>query len=142
MTHVVEAGHPLASQSAISFAELERHRRLTFSAHVNKLPTAEYLRAAQTWRAENYMALLEMVRAGMGWATVPRQLVQNSLSRGALVELSLAAYPHTDWHVGVDLLWSKKTRFNRVEQWLKSSFEAQPISDAIEGQRINPGVSS
>src|SRR5690606_1184003 len=108
------------------FAELELHRRLTFSAHVNKLPTAEYLRASKTWRAENYMAILEMVRAGMGWATVPRQLIRESLRQGSLVELSLAAYPHTDWHVGVDLLWAKSRRFNRVEQWLKNRFETHP----------------
>lgn len=65
------------------------------------------------------MALVEMVRAGLGWATLPRQLVQRELAAGELVELQLAAYPHTDWLVGVDLLWQRRHGRGQAQRWLR-----------------------
>jgi len=62
---------------------------------------------------------VEMVRGGLGWATLPRQLVQRELDSGELIELQLEAYPHTDWLVGVDLLWHQKRRPGRAAQWLR-----------------------
>ncbi|SPR97751.1 LysR family transcriptional regulator (fragment) [Cupriavidus taiwanensis] len=72
------------------------------------------------WRAESYLALVEMVKSGLGWATLPRQLVREALARGELVELDLAAYPYTDWLVGVDLIWAESARpRGRAGQWLR-----------------------
>lgn len=39
---------------------------------------------------------------------------------GDLVELQLAAYPHTDWLVGVDLLWPRRPGSGVAERWLKA----------------------
>ncbi len=119
MVHVTHPAHPLAQLSQVSFADLHAHRRLAFSAHASKLPSSEYLRAPQLWQAESYMALLEMVRAGLGWATLPRQLIHRELASGDLVELQLAAYPHTDWLVGVDLLWPRRQGRGKAKRWLK-----------------------
>lgn len=122
MVHVSHPQHPLAQMAQVSFADLHAHRRLAFSAHADKLPSSEYLRATQMWQAESYLALLEMVRAGLGWATLPRQLIQRELASGELVELQLSAYPHTDWLVGVDLLWARQQRGGKAERWLKEHF--------------------
>lgn len=108
MVHVAARSHPLAAlQQTVSFADLHRHRRLAFSAHSERLPTTEYLGATQCWRAESYLALLEMTRAGLGWTTLPRRLIQRELESGELVALQLDAYPHTDWLLGVDLIWNR-----------------------------------
>ncbi|MDT8894396.1 LysR family transcriptional regulator [Halomonas sp. I1] len=119
MAHVCHHDHPLAHFDPVSFTELRSHRHLVFSSHDNTLPSSEYLRATKTWKAESYFALIEMTKHGLGWATLPRQLVRRELEEGVLVELPLAAYPHTDWLVGVDLLWNKQKPSGEVETWLR-----------------------
>lgn len=120
MVHVTHPEHPLAALPKVGFTDLHAHRRLAFSAHANKLPSSEYLRATQMWQAESYLALMEMVRAGLGWATLPRQLIRRELDSGELVELQLAAYPHTDWLVGVDLIWPLRQGPGKAQRWLRS----------------------
>lgn len=127
MTHVCNPGFALARQSPVSFADLNAHRRLAFAAHADKLPSSEYLRAGQLWQAESYLALVEMVRAGLGWATLPRQLVQRELECGQLVELQLEAYPHTDWLVGVDLLWHCKRQPGPAARYLRESLQRSKV---------------
>lgn len=129
MSHVAASSHPLARQDGVSFAELHRHRRLAFSAHSEGLPSTEYLHAPRRWRAESYLALLEMTRAGLGWATLPRRLVLAELERGELVELRLEAYPHTDWLVGVDLLWNKSAPLGQAARWLRDELARSRITE-------------
>lgn len=129
LTHVVCKDHALASRGKLTFAELHAHRRLAFSAHSRGLPTSEYLDASCCWRAESYLALLEMTRSGLGWATLPRQLIAAELARGELVALDLVAYPHTEWQVGVDLVWKKAQALGMAATWLKKRIESQPIFD-------------
>lgn len=130
LAHVAARGHPLAQQPTVSFADLRAHRRLAFSAHSERLPTTEYLGATRCWRAESYLALLEMARAGLGWATLPRQLVLRELAAGELVELRLEAYPHTDWLLGVDLLWNKARPPGKAGAWLRDALARHKVSEA------------
>ncbi len=127
MLHVCHPAHPLAQMATVTFDDLHVHRRLAFSAHASKLPSSEYLRATQLWQAESYLALLEMVRAGLGWTTLPRQLIQRELARGELVELQLTAYPHTDWHVGVDMLWARQRPLDKAQRWLKERLQHNKV---------------
>lgn len=133
MVHVTHPSHPLASLDQVSFADLHAYRRLAFSAHANKLPTTEYLRSTRTWQAESYLALMEMVGNGLGWATLPRQLIREQLDKGELVELQLAAYPHTDWLVGVDLLWRKSGRPGRADRWLRERLQQHMVFEVGQG---------
>lgn len=130
MSHVVARAHPLAGAATVGFAELHRHRRLSFGAHGERLPSTEYLVGTRSWRAESYLALLELTRAGLGWATLPRQLVLRELASGELVELRLEAYPHTDWLVGVDLLWNKAQALGKAASWLRRELERFKVSEA------------
>lgn len=133
MVHVAHPSHPLASLDSVSFADLHAYRRLAFSAHASKLPTTEYLRATRTWQAESYLALMEMVGSGLGWATLPRQLIRNELDTGELVELQLSAYPHTDWLVGVDLLWRKSASRGRADRWLHYRLQQHMVFEVGRG---------
>ncbi|MFC7287951.1 LysR family transcriptional regulator [Herminiimonas glaciei] len=127
MVHITHPDHPLAKMEKVSFSDLHTHRHLAFSAHANKLPTTEYLRATKVWQAESYLALIEMVRACLGWATLPRQLIHRELEQGELVELQLEAYPFTDWLVGVDLLWQKRRNPSEAERWLRGQFQQNKV---------------
>lgn len=124
LTHVVGRGHPLATLGKVGFSDLHAHRRLAFRAHNQSLPTSEYLRAPQCWQAESYQALLEMARCGLGWASLPRQMIKRELAAGDLVELQLDAYPNTDWLLGVDVLWLKAAGLGPAAAWLKTRLRA------------------
>ncbi len=136
MLHVCHPNHPLAQLDNVTFDDLHVHRRLAFSAHASKLPSSEYLRSTQLWQAESYLALLEMVRAGLGWATLPRQLIQRELAKGELVELQLTAYPHTDWQIGVDLLWARQRPLGKAERWLKEKLQGNKVYELDRNGQI------
>ena len=127
LTHVVCKEHPLAQLRQVTFGDLHIHRRLVFGTHSHGLPTSEYLDSTYCWRVEGYLTLMEMTRSGLGWTTLPRQLIFGELERGELVELNLAAYPYTDWLVGVDLVWKKAEPMGAAAAWLKTRIEQQPI---------------
>lgn len=129
MAHVVARAHPLAALATVNFSDLHQHRRLAFSAHTERLPSTEYLDAPRCWRAESYLALLEMTRAGLGWATLPRMLVRRELAEGELVELQLGAYPHTDWLLGVDLLWNKTRPLGKAGGWLRAELARTKVAE-------------
>ncbi|MCW3478349.1 LysR family transcriptional regulator [Neisseriaceae bacterium JH1-16] len=119
LAHVAHRDHPLAQQAIVRFTDLHSARYLVFRAHQRKLPSSEYLEATRCWQAESYLALLEMTRSGLGWSTLPRRLIERELASDELVELQLEAYPHTDWLVGVDLLWCKTQPLGKAARWLK-----------------------
>jgi len=129
MAHVAAADHPLGRMERVGFGELRRHRRLVFSAHSERLPSSEYLGATRRWQAESHQALLEMARAGLGWATLPRLLVLRELAAGDLVELRLDAYPHTDWLIGVDLLWHKSQPPGQAAGWLRDELARFKVTE-------------
>jgi len=127
LVHVAHRDHPLAQQATVSFADLHGARHLVFGAHKRKLPSSEYLEATRCWQAESYLALLEMTRSGIGWTTLPRQLIHRELASGEFVELQLEAYPFTDWLVGVDLLWRRTQPLGKAASWLKERLERHKV---------------
>ncbi len=129
MSHVVSRDHPLAKPERVSFAQLRKHRRLAFSALGERLPSSEYLAAPRCWRAVSYTALLEMVRAGIGWATLPRTMILRELEEGQLVELRIEAYPNTDWLVAVDLLWNKAQQRSPAARWLQNELASFKVRE-------------
>lgn len=120
MVHVVSAGHPLAQQIPVSFADLHNWRHITFGLQEKKVATTEYLGSPMLWRVESYSAMLDAALAGLGWASLPREFVNRELRAGTLVELRQQEYPFTDWIVGVDLLWSKQAKAGKAQEWLRN----------------------
>lgn len=135
MTHVAHRDHPLAQVATPSFDELRGYRHLAYISHSSALPTSEYLQSTQTWHTDSYEALTALARSGLGWATLPRQLVLDEIRSGELVELRLDAYPFTDWIVSVDLIWRRGRRFGTVETWLLDRFRHHRVHElAADGQ--------
>lgn len=139
MSHVAHRDHPLAHIERPSFDDLRQHRRLANTAQARSLPTSEYVQALQTWTSDSYDALIALALAGVGWATVPRQLVSADLATGELVELDLEPYPHTDWLIPVDLLWRVDSRLSAAEEWLLERFRSTKIAEpASPGRSTTP----
>lgn len=118
MVHVVSSDHPLSKQLPVSFLDLHRWRHITFGEQQKKIPTTEYLSSPLVWRVESYSSMIDATIAGLGWSSIPRIFVQRELEDGVLTELKQKEYPHTDWIVGVDLLWSRKKPAGRAMKWL------------------------
>lgn len=127
LCHVAHRSHSLARQESVSFTDLQAYRHLAHSMHSRVMPTAEYLRPVQAWRADSYTAVIAMLRAGLGWATVPRQLILDDLESGEFVDLQLEAYPYTDYLVGVDLLWGRAVAFPEALVWLRDRLRREKI---------------
>ena len=56
-------------------------------------------------------------RPGLGGGT--RRLAAERLGSGHLVELSLEAYPFTQWKVGLDLIWHSAAKPGKAATWLR-----------------------
>jgi len=120
LANVARHDHPLARASRVRFAALADHLQLVLSGQTGHLLTSEYLKSPRQWQVQSQVALLELLRQGLGWAIVPRRLVAPELASGALVELQLEAYPHTQWIVGLDLLWKVAAKPGLAVAWLKA----------------------
>src|SRR5699024_183298 len=131
LCHVAHRDHPLARQQPVSFSDLQAYRHLAHPKHARAIPTSEYLQSVQTWYAESYEAVVALLRSRLGWATVPRQLIVNELRSGELVDLRLTAYPHTDFLVGIDLLWNRTVAQGTALTWLRERFASEPVVDTF-----------
>jgi len=122
VTMVVAArhDHALAQMSSVRFATLADHLQLVLSSQTRHLFTSGYLKSVQRWQVQSQAGLLGMLRAGLGWAIVPKWLVEAELASGELVDISLQAYPFTPWLIGLDLIWNVETKPGIVAAWLKS----------------------
>lgn len=119
MVHVVSATHPLAQCIPVSNADLHRWRYIAFGTPQHPIASTEFLGSPMVWRVESYNAMIEAATAGLGWASIPKIFIQRELLEGSLVELRQQEYPHTEWIVGVDLLWPKNHQHGNGMRWLK-----------------------
>lgn len=125
--NVVHKDHPLAALPEVSFEQLSQHRNLVYSPLQNVLPTSEYLNGPKQWRMESYLNLTHMLAAGLGWATVPKDLMNDAKVKGQLKELKLVSYPFTEWIVGVDLIWSSNHPLGKAAGWLRDALGTTPM---------------
>ncbi|MNE45978.1 LysR substrate binding domain protein [compost metagenome] len=84
------AEHPLAGQEEPITAELlASHNQISLHPPIHR--SVDWNDADDTgWKATHYREVLSMVSLGLGYAWVPRHLVQEELASGALVRLDLA----------------------------------------------------
>ncbi|SOY70830.1 LysR family transcriptional regulator [Cupriavidus taiwanensis] len=120
LMNVAHRDHPLARMEGIRFAQLADHLQLLLPAQVAHLQTSEYLKCPKRWHLQSQVALIDLLRQGIGWSMVPRRLIAAELASGELVELRLAAYPFTEWTAGLDLLWNAEANTGVVGAWLKA----------------------
>lgn len=136
LANIVATYHPLAQEKeAISFSVLHRYRQLVYAPHDRRLPTNEYLLTPLSWTTHSYSHLLDLLRQSFGWAIVPKHLVRHELASGELKELVLAAYPATEWLVGVDLIWSRSENLGLAGLWLREYLSTH-VCDMLENTEL------
>ncbi len=126
--NAVRHDHPLARLGTVRFAHLADHTQLFLTAQTSHLLTSEYLKSPRRWMVQSQATLLDLLERGLGWAIVPKRLVAQRLRSGELVELKLDAYPFTDWHVGLDMIWAIDAKPGVVATWLKAELGRTPVA--------------
>ena len=60
----------------------------------------------RVWLSDSYLATLDLVQAGVGWAWLPRPLVQPLIATGALTEVVFDNMA-SQMRLWVDIVWVK-----------------------------------
>jgi len=93
--HVTSPRHPLAAYGRpIPASELAKHIQLVLTDR-STLSSGKDLGvfSPRTWRLADLGAKHEFLRAALGWGSMPAELVETDLARGALVKIVLADAP-------------------------------------------------
>ncbi|XPV76274.1 MAG: LysR family transcriptional regulator [Desulfovibrio sp.] len=87
---VAHVDHPLASMKQITMDELALHRQLVSTGRNITGPLyVKWMHGRQLWRVESHFAIYDLVRTGVGWATLPEHIVKKSIENGSFVVLDL-----------------------------------------------------
>jgi DNA-binding transcriptional LysR family regulator len=109
---VVAPGHPLLSAGAPRLEDLIDHRQIVVAGrskvdHNGAERDPRFVHARDVWRVDSHLATLNLVQAGLGWAYLPRALVQPLVAAGSLVEIGFDNISNA-LRLWVDVVWSRE----------------------------------
>lgn len=85
---VVAPSHPLAAaKHAVDDSELREHVNIVLSDHTESTQGVSTSVGGSAWRINDSEVRRQLLRAGLGWARMPRHQIAEDLERGALVKL-------------------------------------------------------
>ncbi len=121
---VASPNHPLtraAAQGAVRPGQSRQHMQLVLADRSTLTQGREYaVLSSHTWRLGDLGAKHSLLKEGLGWGTMPREMVADDLERGSLVELDLPEKPGTRYTLGA--MWKRDTRLGPSTQWLIDAF--------------------
>ena len=126
MPLVVAPGHPLAQLAAPALADLGRYRQLLVTGRQPGVERERFRLSTTIWWAEGDLSVLELVKRGLGWASVPAFLLTDALARGEVVRLPDAALPAIP-ALPIELLWPSARALGPAAQWLRQALQAHRL---------------
>jgi DNA-binding transcriptional LysR family regulator len=126
MPLVVAPGHPLAQMAAPALADLGRYRQLLVTGRQPGVERERFRLSTTIWWAEGDLSVLELVKRGLGWASVPAFLLTDALARGEVVRLADAALPPIP-ALPIELLWPSARALGPAAQWLRQALQAHRL---------------
>ncbi|WP_447788082.1 LysR family transcriptional regulator [Pseudomonas farris] len=118
MVTVCGVGHPLATQTQVDCQQMALHRQLLMSTQSSVYPGSEPA-SPQVWRADSFYVMAEWVMRGLGWAWLPRHVVQYPAYQDQMVELSSEWTPPA---LIVELVWRRDEPLGPAARWLAERF--------------------
>jgi DNA-binding transcriptional LysR family regulator len=108
---VLAPGHPLLD-GAPRLEDLIDARQIVVAGrdsagHDGAGRDPRFVHARDVWRVDSYLATLNLVQAGLGWAYLPRALVQPLVAAGSLVEIPFDNISN-QLRLWVDVVWSRE----------------------------------
>jgi DNA-binding transcriptional LysR family regulator len=104
---VVAPGHPLLADGAPRLEDLIDARQIVVAGRDHADRDPRFVHARDVWRVDSYLATLNLVQAGLGWAFLPRALVQPLAAAGSLVEIAFENISN-QMRLWVDVVWSRE----------------------------------
>ncbi len=118
MVTVCAVNHPLAQLGQVNRQQLARHRQLLIAPQESGYPGGEPI-SPQIWRADSFYAMAELLMRGLGWAWLPRHVVQYPTYHAQMVELRSEWTPPA---LVVELVWRRDEPLGPAAQWLAERF--------------------
>jgi DNA-binding transcriptional LysR family regulator len=126
MPLVVAPDHPLAQMAAPSLEDLRQHRQLLVTARQPGTERERFRLSTAIWWVEGDLSVLELVKRGLGWATVPTFLLTEALAHGDVVCLTDEAHPPIP-ELSIELLWHSAHPLGPAAQWLRHALQAHRL---------------
>ena len=126
MPLVVAPDHPLAQMAAPSLEDLRQHRQLLVTARQPGTERERFRLSTAIWWVEGDLSVLELVKRGLGWATVPAFLLTEALAHGDVVCLPDEALPPIP-ELSIELLWHSAHPLGPAAQWLRQTLQAHRL---------------
>jgi len=118
MVTVCATNHPLASEPHITRQKLARHRQLLITPAQSGYPGGEQI-SPQVWRADSFYAMAELLMRGLGWAWLPRHVVQYPAYQHQMLELSSEWTPPA---LVVEIVCRRDEPLGPAARWLAECF--------------------
>ena len=121
---VASPDHPLAkaiAHSVIQPGMSREHLQLVLADRSDLTEGREFaVLSPLTWRLGDLGAKHSLLKEGLGWGNMPREMVANDLEAGRLIELDLPEKPGDLY--ALSALWRRDTRLGPATSWLIDAF--------------------
>ncbi len=112
--------HPLAAPD-IAPGESRKHLQLVLTDRSRRTEGREFsVLSPLTWRLGDLGAKHSLIKEGLGWGNMPRDMVERDLASGRLVVLDLPEKPGANYTLAA--LWRRDTRLGPATSWLIDAF--------------------
>lgn len=123
MPLVVSPDHPLAHKTSLRESDLQGARQLMVTGRREGTERHRFRLSPQVWWVEGDLGILELVKLGLGWASVPDFLLHRPLARGEVVILQPDFT--TQPEVMLELQWYRARPLGQAGRWLKEALLAR-----------------
>jgi DNA-binding transcriptional LysR family regulator len=105
---VAAPDHPAAAgkKSPLSEEQLVNVRQIIVATGGPADSDPRVVLSRRIWHSDNYLATLDLVQQGLGWAYLPKSLVHPLITSGALTEVVFDYMP-SQMRLWVDIIWVK-----------------------------------
>ncbi len=120
---VCHPSHALAKTGVAKLTDLLPHRQLMLRGDKGKVMDQFPLIAGKVWWSNSFIVIKEMVLGSdIGWAYLPKHLVEEELNKQRLVEINVS-FDHKTWSPPVDLVLSKTRSKGPALLWLEQALK-------------------
>ena len=124
LSPVASPDHPLTQSvkdGTIAPGMLRQHLQLVLADRSTLTEGREFaVISPLTWRLGDLGAKHSLLKEGLGWGNMPREMVQSDLDAGRLVELDLPEDPGDRYTLSA--LWRRDTKLGPATSWLIDEF--------------------
>ncbi len=124
LTPVAAPDHPLAlamADGTVVPGLSRQHLQLVLADRSDLTQGREFsVLSPRTWRLGDLGAKHSLLKEGLGWGNMPREMVAGDLRRGRLVELDLPERPGDRYTLSA--LWRRDTKLGPATSWLIDAF--------------------